>query len=203
MQGLKLADGQTNMNNGQTPMLREMNQALRACAITFVVCAVVYPAIVWMLPSCYSPRSKWQPDLRRRRTARDRLGAGRAAIRIRTLLSPAPIGGRVQGRRGRRLESGHQESRSSRQSRSGRVTQGDAQHPAAVDLVTASGSGLDPDISPEGAYFQAVRVAMARGLTLEKLHAVIERHINRSGAILGAPPRVNVLQLNLALDEGE
>ena len=66
-----------------------------------------------------------------------------------------------------------------------------------VDLVTASGSGLDPDISPEGAALQVRRVAQARGLTEAQVRAAVERHTNRSP--LG-PARVNVLALNLDLD---
>ncbi len=69
------------------------------------------------------------------------------------------------------------------------------------DLVTASGSGLDPDVSPEGAHYQEAMVAAARNLPVEKVRALIGRHVERSGAIVGAPPRVNVLKLNLALDE--
>ncbi len=53
----------------------------------------------------------------------------------------------------------------------------------------------------EAASYQAPRVAAARGLAPERVRVVIERMTNRSGAIIGAPPRVNVLLLNLALDE--
>ena len=70
-----------------------------------------------------------------------------------------------------------------------------------LDLVTTSGSGLDPDISPEAARYQADRVAVARGLAPDQVLKLIEEKTNRSGAILGAPPRVNVLELNLALDQ--
>jgi K+-transporting ATPase ATPase C chain len=77
------------------------------------------------------------------------------------------------------------------------------EHPVPVDLVTASGSGLDPDISLPSALFQASRVAVARGLSNDKVQALIDGQTNRSGTILGAPPRVNVLLLNLALDSDQ
>jgi K+-transporting ATPase ATPase C chain len=75
-----------------------------------------------------------------------------------------------------------------------------AERPAPVDLVTASGSGIDPHISPEAAAYQASRVAQARGLALAQIHSLINDHTEHSGALIGAPPRVNVLRLNLALD---
>lgn len=70
-----------------------------------------------------------------------------------------------------------------------------------VDMVTTSGSGLDPDISPDNAHAQAGRVAAARRMPVSQMNRLIESNLTgRQFGILGEP-RVNVLQLNMALDK--
>ena len=76
----------------------------------------------------------------------------------------------------------------------------DATGPVPMDLITSSASGIDPDVSPEGAYYQVPRVAQARGIAPGAVRAIVAAHVvGRQFGLLGEP-HVNVFELNRALD---
>ena len=77
----------------------------------------------------------------------------------------------------------------------------DYQGPIPADLLTTSASGLDPDISPDSAAAQIARVAKARGISADQLQQLVAQYTKAPDLDLLGEPRVNVLQLNLALDE--
>jgi potassium-transporting ATPase KdpC subunit len=186
-------------------MLREFLPALRACALTFVMCAVAYPAVVWCFAQLLFP-SQAEGSLIYDADGRTVVGSALVAQRFDSnrYFHPRPSAAdfKADAASGSNLGTNNPDLRKLVADRSAALG-ATTEQPVPVDLVTASGSGLDPDISLQSALFQAPRVAVARGLPNDKVQALVEGQTNRSGAILGAPPRVNVLLLNLALDSDE
>ena len=139
----------------------------------------------WIGQSFTAPRDFW----------------GRPSATVDTQGRPLPYNGANSG--GSNLAPSNPDLRRAVQDRVAalRAADPEASGPVPVDLVTASGSGLDPHISPASALFQAHRVALARGLDEAMVRGLVAAHVEGpQWGILGEP-RVNVLKLNLALDD--
>jgi K+-transporting ATPase ATPase C chain len=184
-------------------MFRETARALAACLLLFAVCSVLYSALVWGLAQLAFPRQAAGSLIE----ARDRTVIGSELIAQPFTSAryfhprPSAVDYRADAAGGSNLATTNPALRAAIAERA-EALGATANRPAPVDLVTASGGGLDPHISPEAAAYQAARVAEARGLPINEVGALIEAHTERGGAVFGAPPRVNVLKLNLALDRG-
>jgi K+-transporting ATPase ATPase C chain len=182
-------------------MLRETVSALLACLVSFVLCAVAYPAVVWGLAQRAFPRQAEGSLI----YDRDRTVIGSELI-AQPFASdryfqprPSAVDYKADATGGSNLGTKNPDLRKKIVERA-LALEATAERPVPVDLVTASGSGLDPDISPQAAEYQVGRVAAARQIPEARVRELIDRAIDHSGAIIGAPPRLNVLKLNLALD---
>jgi K+-transporting ATPase ATPase C chain len=183
-------------------MIRDFIQALAACLVTFVLCAVIYPALVWGLGQLFFPHNAQGTLI----LGRDRTVIGSELV-AQPFSSdryfhprPSVVDYKADAAGGSNLGPKNPDLRKAIAERA-QAFKATTESPAPVDLVTASASGLDPHISPDAASYQGARVATARSLPVERIRALIENQTDRSGAMIGAPPRVNVLLLNLALDE--
>jgi K+-transporting ATPase ATPase C chain len=183
-------------------MIREAVQALAACVVTFVLCAVAYPAAVWGLAQLAFPREAEGSLIydRERNVIGSELIAQPFASDRYFQPRPSAADYKADAASGSNLGTKNPDLRTKVKERA-EALKATTDRPAPTDLISASGSGLDPDISIEAALFQAERVATARKLAPGQVRALVDRMSEHSGAIIGAPRRVNVLRLNLALDE--
>jgi K+-transporting ATPase ATPase C chain len=183
-------------------MIRETASALGACALTFLLCSALYPAVVWGIGQLAFPHQAEGSLIydREGRVIGSELIAQPFASEKYFIPRPSAVDYRANATGGSNLGTKNPDLRQKIAERAKALKATD-RNAVPVELVTASGSGVDPDISPQAAAYQARRVAAARGVAVDQVRALIERYTNRSGAIIGAPERVNVLLLNRALDE--
>ena len=185
-------------------MIRETLFALRACVVTFVFCAVLYPLVVWGAARAAFPEEAAGSLI----LGRDREVIGSSLI-AQPFVSdryfrprPSAVDDKADAAGGSNLGTKNPALRE-RIAKTVAELGATKESPVPADLVTASGSGLDPHITVESARYQAKRVAQARNMSVDRVDELIDRFIDRSGAILGAPARVNVLLLNIALDDDQ
>jgi len=185
-------------------MIRETITALLACVVSFVLCAIAYPVAVWGLAQLAFPHQAEGSLI----YDRDRTVVGSELI-AQPFSSdryfqprPSAVDYKADAAGGSNLGTKNPDLHKKIVERA-EALKASPERPVPVDLVTASGSGLDPEISVEAAIYQAPRVAAARGLSQTQVRDLVERSTDRSAALIGAPPRVNVLKLNLALDAAQ
>lgn len=188
-------------------MASQLRPALVTTAILTVLTGLIYPALVTFIANVWMP---WQATGSLIRSADDRvIGSeligqpfddpryfwGRPSATARMPYDAAASSGSNLGPTNPALAQAVRE-------RVAALREADPANvaPIPIDLVTASGSGLDPHITPAAAYYQVSRVARVRGLSAARVRRLVERHVEpRTVGLLGEP-RVNVLRLDLALD---
>ena len=182
-------------------MIRESVTALLACLVSFVLCAVAYPAAVWGLAQlAFHDQAQGSLIYDRDRTVIGSELIAQPFVSPRYFQPrPSAVDYKADAAGGSNLGTKNPDLHKKIVERVNAL-EATPKRPVPVDLVTASGSGLDPDISPEAAEYQVGRVAAARQIPEAQVRELLARAIEHSGAIIGAPPRVNVLNLNRALD---
>lgn len=192
----------------EEPMLAGVvGPALRATVVTLLLTGIAYPVLVTGIAKLLFPRraeGSLVADERGRVVGSELLGQGSANP---AYFQPRPSAAGDNGwdpmnSGGSNLGPTSKKLRDQATDRLAalRKANPDAAGAPPVELVTASGSGLDPHLSPAAAYWQVPRVAKARGVSAERVRALVEESVEgRDLGVLGEP-RVNVLLLNLALD---
>ena len=188
-------------------MLKHLNSALRITIVTIVLFGIIYPFVMTGIAQVIFPHQANGSLVTRhgRVVGSEIIGQlwtkpqyfhGRPSAAGKNGYDPTSTGGTNYGPSSKKLIDSTKATLAALRKENPSATV-----PVPIDLVTSSGSGIDPDISPEGAYYQAPRVAAARHLSLAEVNTLIAKQIKpRTLGFLGEP-RVNVLQLNLALDD--
>lgn len=187
-------------------MRRSLIVSIRAAVVTMVALGLIYPAVVWAISSVLFPKQAGGSVVNRSGHAVGSSLIGQSFTSDRYFNSrPSAAGSGYDamasgpsnlGPTNKKLVS-EVASRVAAAERKNGVSRGSI----PVDLVTASGSGLDPDISPDAAYLQCTRVAKARGLSDQRVRDLVTTSITGRQLRFLGEPRVNVLGLNLRLDE--
>lgn len=183
---------------------RQIMTALRAALVFLVLCGLVYTGIATGLGRVLFPHQATGSLIYQQETA---VGSSLVAQPFTSpwyfYSRPSAAGYDPTATGGSNLAPSNPELRQRAQEESARIQSLENVQATAipVDLLAASGAGLDPHISPEAALLQAARVAAARGVDVEQIKVVIDEVQESPQWGLFGKPRVNVLQLNLSLDQ--
>ena len=178
--------------------------SIRFTIVTTILLGLGYPLFVTGIAAVIFPHQADGSLIPQGRHGH-RLSAAGPELHLRPILPSPPIGRRQRLRRhnsgGSNLAQSNKALVDRIQGSIDKLSKENPGKPVPIDLVTTSGSGLDPDITPDAADFQVPRVAKARGISEDRIRQLIAQHIaSRQLGLLGEP-RVNVLELNLDLDK--
>ncbi|HUM09874.1 MAG TPA: potassium-transporting ATPase subunit KdpC [Myxococcaceae bacterium] len=188
-------------------MRKELIIALRVTAVTLVLTGLVYPLVTTGLAQVLFPHranGSLLQDEAGRVVGSELLGQGfsapgyfhpRPSAAGKDGWDPTSSGGTNLGATSKKLRDSAADALQKLQTENP-----GASGPPPVELVTSSGSGLDPHLSPAGALWQVPRVAQARHVAEDRVRVLVESQIERRDLFVLGEPRVNVLVLNLALD---
>ncbi len=187
-------------------MLKHMNSALRITIVTIVLFGLVYPLLMTGIAQAIFPHQAngslvthngkvVGSEIIGQLWTKPQYFHGRPSAAGKNGYDPTATGGTNYGPSSKKLIDSTKATIAALRKENPNATV-----PIPIDLVTSSGSGIDPDISPQAAYYEAPRVAAARHLSVAEVNTLIAQQIKpRTLGFLGEP-RINVLQLNLALD---
>jgi potassium-transporting ATPase KdpC subunit len=184
-------------------MLEDVVTSIRLCVVTIAICVVAYPLVVLEFAAVAAPQKRIGSLIA---DANGQIIGSRLIAQQFTRPKyfwprPSACDYNAAAASGSNLSPANPELRQIAQERIGRLPPGEGAT-APADLVTASGSGLDPHISYAAALFQAPRIARARGMSDHEVSNLINKHAKQVPLTSGPESRlVNVLELNLALDK--
>ncbi len=188
-----------------TPFMRQLKPALLVAVVLTVLTGLAYPALITGLAQVFFPvQANGSLIASNDKVAGSRLigqpFADPGHFRGRpSATAPNPYNAAASS--GSNLGPTNPDYLTTVKDRATAMAQANGNGTVPADLVTASGSGLDPDITPAAAFYQVPRVAKVRGMPEDAVRKLVEAHVQgRQFGILGEP-RVNVLALNLALDD--
>lgn len=177
--------------------------AFRLTLALLLLCCVVYPALVWGAAQLAPGQGEGVKTLKNGRVV-GYANVGQKFDRPEYFNSrPSAVDYNAAGSAGSNKGPSNPEYLATVQTRVGAFLQQNptvSRRQVPAELVTASGSGLDPHLSPEGAYVQVARVARLRGLPEQQVRDLVKAHIHEPVVVFFGPATVNVLALNLALD---
>jgi K+-transporting ATPase ATPase C chain len=180
---------------------RELVTSCRIAVLTVVVCCGLYTAFIYALGRVLTPYSAEGSLITdaQGRIVGSKLIAQKFTRSEYIWPRPSAVGYDASAAGGSNLSPTNPKLRE-RAEGIVRVSGATADKPIPPDLVTASGSGLDPDVSLDAALYQSDRVARARGLSSDIVVRLIKENARRTGGMLSPEPLVNVLEVNMELD---